>query len=109
MCMEQMMTLQREVLWEVLSNVRLIWNVQCVLEGYFGIKKFSDSISHNKWKELLLIGRKFIQSNSQDKGSISRTDRFLTSKDWENRFKGVAHFALSRHCQITIVSHHAVY
>ena len=81
----------------------------CVSEGHFGIKKFSESISHNKWKEMLLIGRKFTQSNSQDKGSISRIDRFLTPKDWENRFKGVAHFVLSRHSQITIVSHHVVY
>lgn len=68
--------------------------------------QFSDFINDHELIDLPLVGRKFTWSNNEERATMSRIDRFLLTKDWEDHFLGVIQMALPRlesdHCPIKL-------
>lgn len=52
------------------------------------MEKFTDFINSNELIDMPLVGRKFTWLNNQVGSAMSRIDRFLVSRDWEEHFAG---------------------
>lgn len=67
---------------------------------------FSDFINVNALIDLPLQGRRYPWSNNREQPAVSKIDRFLFSKEWDERFTGVILVALPRcildHCPIKL-------
>lgn len=58
--------------------------------------RFSNFINENDFIDLPLSASKITWTNNQVMLAISRIDRFLMSKEWEEHFVGVIQYALPR-------------
>ena len=52
------------------------------------MKLFNDFINGNELFDRLLLGRRFMWTN-RDQVAMSRIDRFLLSKEWDEHYVGV--------------------
>lgn len=116
---------ERESFSNALSGVSAQWSVLCCYGGDFNIiryphekkrgryisssmARFSEFINDHELVDLLLIGRGFTWSNNQERVAMSRIDRFLLSKEWEDHFPRVIQSAMPRgmsdHCPIKLSS-----
>lgn len=68
----------------------------------WSMETFFEFINENELIDLPLLGRKFTWSNNQERVAMSRIDRFLLSKEWDEHFVGAISTALS-----TLISDHS--
>lgn len=70
-------------------------------------EKFSKFINQNKLIHLRLRGRKFTWSHNRKRIAMSRIDRFLIAKEWDEHFARALQLALpkriSNHCPIELL------
>lgn len=66
------------------------------------MEKFSDFINGNELIDLPLVGRKYRWSNNTERAAMSRLDRFLVSREWDEFYAGAIQVGLPRrvsdHC-----------
>lgn len=53
------------------------------------IRKLSDFIHEKESLDIMLVGRRFTWSSNHNRLAMSRIDRFLISKEWEDHFAKV--------------------
>lgn len=59
------------------------------------MERFFDFIKPNEFIDLPLLGAKFTWLNKRKRVAMSRIDRFLMTKGWEEHFLGVMQTALA--------------
>lgn len=62
----------------------------------WSMETFFEFINENELIDLPLLGGKFTWSNNQERVAMSRIDRFLLSKEWDEHFVGAISTALPK-------------
>ena len=105
---------KREDFWASISDMLFQWPEPWCIGGDFNVvrfsyekkggrritqcmENFSEFINRNELIDKPMVGRKYTWSNNQERAAMSRLDRFLVSKEWDEYFKDAIQSALNRY------------